>query len=302
MMERLKTFAEACDLLIKVGLSIAAFLFVDKAQQSYDLQKQQLELQRGQAENLKLQAEHSKIQAEQSRIQAEATKTLADVQSTNRKDDAALVQLIVELLFKQNLQCRTEDQMVLISFLGEMNDSYNKVKLGERVAGAFGKRRECAASQATDADAKLVKTSSDGKIPFVAQESVHKVLDVLLHDAEFRSAMGPDFIKHRNSGAAGYVALGRPVGEEDFVNFDLLTTKRKPNNDVPDGSLMMANVPVYLRANRGSTDEGRNPIIGQIAEHRCVEAIDAFPNTRGQTWALVKLADCPAGKKKKADG
>jgi hypothetical protein len=301
-MDKLKSIVEACDILLKIGLAVAAFLFVDKAQKGFELQKQQVELQRGQAENLKLQAEHSKIQADQSKIQAEATKTLADVQSTTRKDDAALVQLIVELLFKQNLQCRTEDQMVLISFLGEMNDSYNKVKLGERVAGAFGKRRECMASQAVDDDAKLVKTSSNGKIPLVTRENIQKVLEPLLHDAEFKSAMGAAFVKHRHNGAAGYVALGRPAGDEDFVNFDLLTTKRKPNNDVPDGSLMMANVPVYLRANRGSTDEGRNPIIGQIAEHKCAEAIDAFPNTRGQTWALVKLADCPEVKKKKGDG
>ncbi len=117
-MDKLKSIVEACDIILKIGLAVAAFLFVDKAQQGFELQKQQVELQRGQAENLKLQAEHSKIQADQSKIQAEATKTLADVQSTTRKDDAALVQLIVELLFKQNLNCRTEDQMVLISFLG----------------------------------------------------------------------------------------------------------------------------------------------------------------------------------------
>src|SRR5205085_9737632 len=122
--------AEACDILVKVGLAIIAFVFVDQSQKSYELQKRQADLQHVQVETLKLQAEHSKIQAEQ-------TKLLADAQSLTRKDDAALVHLIVHLLFKQNLQCRTEDQMVLISFLGEMNDSYNKVKLGERVAGAF---------------------------------------------------------------------------------------------------------------------------------------------------------------------
>lgn len=299
-MDKLKSIVEACDIILKIALAVAAFLFVDKAQQGFVVQKQQLELQKGQAENLKLQADHSKIQAEQSKIQAEATLTLANVQSNARKDDAALVQLIVDLLFKQNLHCRTEDQMILISFLGEMNDSYNKVKLGERVAGAFGKRRECMATAAADPDAKLV-TASNGKIPLVTRENIQKVLEALLHDAEFKSAVDPDFIKHRNKGAAGFVALGRPAGE-DFVNFDLLTTKRTAKNDVPDGSLMMANVPVFLRANRGSTDEGRNPIIGQIAEHRCAETIDAFPNTRGQTWALVKLADCPEGKRKKGDG
>ena len=69
--------------------------------------------------------------------------------------------------------------------------------------------------------------------------------------------MGHDFIKHRQDGAAGYVALGRPAGDEDFVNFDLLTTRRKTNNDVPDGSLMMANVRSIEAANynheQGST-------------------------------------------------
>ncbi len=301
-MDKLKSIVEACDIILKIGLAVAAFLFVDKAQQGFELQKQQVELQRGQAENLKLQAEHSKIKADQSKIQAEATKTLADVQSTTRKDDAALVQLIVELLFKQNLQCRTEDQMVLISFLGEMNDSYNKVKLGERVAGAFGKRRECALnSDAILADAKIVKNSGDGKIPVLSAANVDAVFEPLLKQAEFKAAMGQEFLKYQAKGATGYVALGRPIGANNFSSFDLLTGDRSGNLDVTDGSLLQANAPVFVRANRRSTDDGHNPIIGQIADHQCVKTIDAFPNTRGQTWALIKLADCPP-RTKKNDG
>ncbi len=298
-MVRIKAIAETCDVLVKVVIAVIALVFVDKSQKAYELQKQQIELQRGQVENLKLQAEHSKIQAEQAKIQADATAILAGVQDKNRQGDAALVHMIVELLFKQNLQCRTEDQMVLISFLGEMNDSYNKVKLGERFAGAFGKRRECVASQAAADDARFVKSVSDGKIPAVTPATSRELLEKLFHIAEFKSAMGDEFGKHQKAGAVGYVALGGPAGSEDFVNFDLLNAKRTLNNGVPDGSIMMANAPVNLRANLGSTEEGRNPIIGQIVEHKCVQTVDDFPDNRGQTWALVKLAECPDGKRKR---
>jgi hypothetical protein len=271
-------------------------VFVDKAQQSFELQKQQLELQRGQAENLNLQAQHSKIQAEQSKIQAEATKTLADVQSNHRQADAALVQMIVELLFKQNLQCRTEDQMVLISFLGEMNDNYNKVKLGDRFAGAFGKRRECAlTNEAVKADAMAVQSANDGKIPVLTLENASSVIEGLLKQSEFSHAMGREFSTHRAAGAIGYVALGPAVGANDFANFKLLDGTRSSNLDItPDGSLLQASNGVFVRANRRSTDDGHNPIAGQIVDHKCLRTIDTFPNTRGQTWALVKLADCPA--------
>ena len=294
-MDKIKAIAEACDILVKVGLALIALVFVDKTQKSYELQKHQADLQRIQVETLKLSAENSKIQAEQTRI-------MADAQSVVRKDDAALVQMIVELLFKQNVQCRTEDQMVLISFLGEMNDSYNKVKLGDRVAGAFGKRRECALnSDAILADAKIVKNSGDGKIPVLSAANVDAVFEPLLKQAEFKAAMGQEFLKYQAKGATGYVALGRPIGANNFSSFDLLTGDRSGNLDVTDGSLLQANAPVFVRANRRSTDDGHNPIIGQIADHQCVKTIDAFPNTRGQTWALIKLADCPP-RAKKNDG
>jgi hypothetical protein len=287
-MDKLKAIAEGLDILVKAGLAVIAIVFVDNTQKSYELQKQQAELQRMQVDTLKAQAEHMKIRA--------------DAESVVRKDDAALVQLIVELLFKQNLNCRTEDQMVLISFLGEMNDSYNKVKLGDRVAGAFGKRRECALnSEAIQADAKIVKTSGDGKIPQLSAANVDAVFEPLLKQAEFKTAMGLEFVKHQANGATGYVALGRPVGANNFSNFDLLSGSRANNLDVTDGSLLQANAPVFVRANRRSTDDGHNPIIGQIADHQCVKTIDAFPNTRGQTWALVRLADCPP-RAKKNDG
>lgn len=284
-MDKFKAFTEALDVLVKVGLAVIAIVFVDKTQKSYELQKQQAELQRIQVDTLKAQAEQTKI--------------MADAQSVVRKDDAALVQLIVELLFKQNLNCRTEDQMVLISFLGEMNDSYKKVKLGDRVAGGFGKRRECGlTSEAIQADAKIVKTSGDGRIPVLTAANFDAVFEPLLKQPEFKAAMGLEFVKYQAKGATGYVALGRPAGANNFSNFDLLTGDRANNLDVTDGSLLQANAPVFVRANRRSTDDGHNPIIGQLADHQCVKTVDAFPNTRGQTWALVTLADCPARAKK----
>ena len=233
------------------------------------------------------------------RKQAEQTKIMADAQSVVRKDDAALVQLIVELLFKQNLQCRTEDQMVLISFLGEMKThSYNKVKLGDQVARAFGKRRECALSnEAVKADAKIVKSAAGG-IPALTAENIDGVFEPLLQQAEFKTAMGTELVKYQAKGAVGYVALGRPAGRNNFSNFDLLTGDRTDNLDVTDGSLLQTNAPVYVRVNRSSTDDGHNPIVGLLADHQCVKTIDAFPNTRGQTWALVKLAECPARARK----
>lgn len=117
-MEKLKTFAEAADLLIKIGLVIAAFLFVDEAQKLRDIQKQQADL-------LKTQAEHTRL--------------LAEAQSMGRKDDHELTKMIIDLLLKQDKACLSEDQMVLVSFLSEMNDQYNRVKLGDRMIGAIGK-------------------------------------------------------------------------------------------------------------------------------------------------------------------
>ena len=45
-MDKLKSIVETCDILLKIGLAVAAFLFVDKAQKCFELQKQQVELQR----------------------------------------------------------------------------------------------------------------------------------------------------------------------------------------------------------------------------------------------------------------
>ena len=38
-MDKLKSIVEACDIILKIGLAVAAFLFVDKAQQGFELQK-----------------------------------------------------------------------------------------------------------------------------------------------------------------------------------------------------------------------------------------------------------------------
>jgi hypothetical protein len=106
--------------------------------------------------------------------------------------------------------------------------------------------------------------------------------------------MGNEFSKYQAAGAIGYVALGNPVGANNFANFNLLDGTRSANHDItPDGSLLQATNAAFVRANRRSTDDGHNPIVGQIADHKCVKTVDTFPHTRGQTWALVKPAVCP---------
>ena len=288
-MGQIKAIAEACDVLVKVVIAIIALVFVDKSQKAYELQKQQAELQKVQVETLKVPAENSKIQAEQ------ITKLMADAQSVLRKDDAALVQLIVDLLFKQNASCRTEDQMLLVSFLGEMNDTYNRVKLGDRFAGAFGKRRECSTnSGALEADTKIVKTAGNGTIPILNLENLKSVVDPLLKAGGIQGRDGARIRKVSAEGAPRDML--RSAGQSEPITSpicDLLTGDRTNNLDVTDGSILKAKRPRILRANRRSTDDGHNPIVGQIADHKCVQTIDAFPNTRGQTWALVKPAICP---------
>ncbi len=218
-MDKIKSIIEMCDIAVKIGhCSRSVLLRGQGAPKLPAAEGAARELQRGQVENLKLQAEHSKIQAEQAKIQAEATSTLAKVQRDHRQDDAALVQMIVELLFKQNLQCRTEDQMVLISFLGEMNDSYNKVKLGDRVAGAFGKRRECALmNEAVKQDASVVQSSNGGRDCRSDPGKRDWHSRAVAPERRIQSTRwGMSSSKYQAAGAIGYVALGNPVGANQF--------------------------------------------------------------------------------------
>src|SRR5262249_537089 len=162
--------------------------------------KKQYELEQKQADIQKTAAEAAKLQAEQ-------TKLLVEAQAATRKEDAALVTMIVDLIFKQAQQCRTEDQAVMFEFLVEMNDQYNTVKLGRTgIAGAFKKRHECEdQNPAIIADARPAKEAGNGQIQQVAESNIKAVLEALLKKKEFKSA-APNL---GQTGANGYIALGR---------------------------------------------------------------------------------------------
>src|SRR5439155_1894855 len=130
------------------------------------------------------------------------------------------VTMIVDLLFKQSLQCRTEDQAVMMEFLVELNDHYNEVKLGTRVAGAFNKRRMCEEQNpAIQADAKLVSEGSNGQIPEVNSANVKMVLSSLTQRQEYLTAASGT-AEQEGKGADGFVALGRLTGSKGFSNFE----------------------------------------------------------------------------------
>jgi hypothetical protein len=283
-MDKLKQGFEILDLAVKVAIAIIGFFIVDAAHKAHELQRMQYELQQQQANVQKTQAESAKALAEQ-------TKLLAEAQTVTRKEDAALVAMIVDLLFKQNLQCVTEDQSVMINFLTELNDEYNKVKLGSRIAGALNKRRACDQQNlAISRDAKLVQV--DGLIPNVSASNVKGLLSSLKLKPEFEAA-ARSTDEQRRKGADGYVALGRPSGSKAFTNFELVGGTPAIDANVPSGSIWRSRWSVYLRTNSSNTDEGSNPIIGVIEERQCVRIVDVFPNIRGQTWAAVGLTQCP---------
>jgi hypothetical protein len=291
-MDKLKQGLEVLDVAVKVAIAIIGFLVLGAARNSYELQKMQYDLQQQQANVQKTQSESAKLLAEQ-------TKALAEAQTVTRKEDTALVTMIVDLLFKQNLQCVTEDQSVMIGFLAELNDEYNKVKIGNRVTGAFTKRHACEQqSAAISADAKLVKAEVNGQIPDLSAANVKGLLFSLKQKPEFEAA-AKSTNEQQKKGADGYVALGRPAGTAPpasaFTNFEYAGGPTATDVNVPAGSVWRSRWPVYLRTNSNNTDDGSNPIIGTIGERQCVRVVDAYANIRGQTWAAVSLTQCPGG-------
>lgn len=284
-METIKRLLEVADLAVKVVIAVVGFLVVGAARNAYELQKMQYELQQQQATVQKTQAESAKLLAEQ-------TKTMAEAQTVTRKEDAALVTLIVDLLFKQNLQCRTEDQAVMIEFLVDLNDHYNQIKLGSRMPGAFARRRACEQNPAILADAKLTTQQAQGQIPDVDAANVKAVLSSLNETAEFKMAASGT-VEQQGKGADGFVALGRSTGSKGFANFEYLGGTPMVDANVPPGSVWRSKWSVYLRTNTNNTEEGSNPIIGVINEKTCVRIVETFPNIRGQTWAAVGLTPCP---------
>jgi hypothetical protein len=195
-MEKIKTFAEVTDILIKLALALAAFWFVELA----------------------------KTQSEAAKMQAEQTKLLAEAQSVGRQSDTELTKVIIDLLFKQNMACPTEDQMVIVSFLSDMNDQYNRVKLGGRLVGALSSRKCTNTNPALAADSELVRKSQGGVLPTLAPGNVAQVISSLEKDKAFEQAQ-----KQVSGGATrdydGFVALGRPLNPSstNFTNFTLLS-------------------------------------------------------------------------------
>jgi len=278
------------DVAVKVAIAIIGFLVLGAARNSYELQRMQYDLQQQQANVQKTQSESAKLLAEQ-------TKALAEAQTVTRKEDTALVTMIVDLLFKQNLQCVTEDQSVMIGFLAELNDEYNRVKIGNRVTGAFTKRHACEQqSAAISADAKLVKAEVNGQIPELNAGNVKGLLSSLKQKPEFEAA-AKSTNEQQKKGADGYVALGRPAGTASptFTNFEHVGGPTLTDANVPINSVWRSRWAVYLRTNSNNTEDGTNPIIGTIGERQCVRVVESYANIRGQTWAAVSLTQCPGG-------
>jgi len=283
-MENLKRALEVADVFVKIAIAVIAFFVLGAARHAYELQKMQYDLQQQQATIQKTQAESAKLLAEQ-------TKAMAEAQTVTRKEDAALVTLIVDLLFKQNLQCRTEDQAVMIEFLVEINDHYNQVKLGNRMPGAFARRRACEQNPAIVADARLTTEHANGLIPDLSAANVKAMLSSITQTPEFKAAASAT-VEQRGKGADGFVALGRSAGAKGFTNFEYAGGTPMGEANVAAGSVWRAKWAVYLRTNTNNTEEGSNPILGVINEKTCVRVIEAFPNIRGQTWAAVGLVPC----------
>jgi hypothetical protein len=261
-MESLKPVAEVADVAVKVVIAVILFFLYGTAQK----------------------------QAEISKTTAEATKVLAEAQKSKQETNLIVLEKLLTLFSDVHKDCLTEDRSFFINYLVEINNEYNKVQIDlTRLGVILGAQRTCTrASGKPDENARVVQEQNKGEIPFVDKSTIRAVQGLLLQ-AGIQAAPTPGGGEAPN----GYAAIGIfDSSNLTFQNFEVLSGTAKVDGSVSKGTVLKSRWAVYLRANTENTTSGGNPILGLIKEGGCVESLESFPNTRGQTWAAVRLVDC----------
>jgi hypothetical protein len=201
-----------------------------------------------------------------------------------------VVDKILNIFAEIHKQCLTEESTFFLDFLVKINNSYNDVKLDSSKLGPIlSAQRTCTTSGGQiDENAKIVQSAYAGVIPFVDRQNIEAVQKQLLDKGVEVSATSND-----SHAPDGYVAVGIfDAASNSFRNFAVKPEAVEPGGGIKPEAVLKARWSVYLRANTQNTDTGGNPILGLIKEGDCVKVISAFPGTRGQTWAAVRLTAC----------
>ena len=256
-----KPWLESLDLLVKIIITVVVFLI-------WGGEKERLAIQREQAATEK--------------TLAEASAKTAEAKQTTQGTNLVIVNRLLDLFGDIRKDCLSDDRMYMVTFLVDVNNSYNDVKFKpEAINSILTAEQHC-----TSLDAKDVQSTGlgAGSIPVVTPQNIEQLNNSLKSKAPVLPSSGelPD----------GYVAVGFP--EKGFQNFSIVSLQpggAGANIIVPQ-TLLRANSSVYLRSNYDNTETGRNAIRGVIQENQCVRVLVPYPGIRGQTWAAVKLADC----------
>ena len=253
--EKLKTFMESVDLLLKIVIAVLAFFIFQVEQNRLDLETKEIE-NRGkqQASNL------------------------------------VVAEKIISLLYEEKNKCIAEDQAFMIDFLIDNNNAYNQILINkEDFYRASAARRNClTGSIAQDAETSTSLTD-DGQLPVLTTEDISTTTEELAtKGVTVVAASGADIAP------SGYVAVGAfSLNDTTFRNFEVEHDAIDQKGSIAQKTIIRPRWSVYLRANKTNTEHGANPILGVVDENSCVEVLESYPKVRGQTWAAVKLVECP---------
>jgi hypothetical protein len=171
------------------------------------------------------------------------------------------------------------------------HEAYNDIKINKTdFYRASSARRSCTIGSVAH-DAQLSASLHQGAVPVLDTQVIAKVQNDL---------RGKGVTVARVAGEeepSGYAAIGAFTSDKkSFRNFEVPADSVRPDGSIAPNTTVQARWSVYLRANYDNTEEGRNPIFGIIAENAYAKVLKSFPSVRGQTWAAVKLVNCPAAR------
>lgn len=260
-MESWKSVLGVVDLLIKVTLAGLAFVL-------FGVEK----------ERLGVEAQQLAIQAQQ-----------LDIQEKQQTSNLVVAERIISLLFEEKNKCIAEDQAFLIDFLIDNNNAYNQIKINkEDFSRASEARRNCAGGSVAR-DSATSASLNEGSVPVVDRHVIKKIHEEL-------QSRGVTVAQAQNGQEepSGYVAVGAfAASGKSFRNFVVPSDNVKQDGSIAANTIIKSRWSVYLRANTDNTEEGSNAILGLVKEDACLKVLRSFPGVRGQTWAAVKLVDCP---------
>jgi hypothetical protein len=185
-----KPWLESLDLLVKIIITVVVFLIWG-----------------GEKERLAIQKE----QATTERTIAEASAKTAEAKQTTQGTNLVIVNRLLDLFADIRKDCLSEDRMYMVTFLVEVNNSYNDIKFKpDAIKSILTAEQRC-----DSPDATAVKSTGlgAGGIPVVTAQNIEQLNNSLKSNAPVLPSSGelPD----------GYVAVGFP--EKGFQNFSVVS-------------------------------------------------------------------------------